>query len=157
MFRRGRYCKYKGKIFICDVDEKAGDVILRSNDCEDKEKRGFVDNSHYTNNPQNGNAEIWLLKYTKDVKIEDVEWFCVIGNGGNFRGYDIDIWQKFRGKYYIYVSNIVEENSIFEQDSRFDRTDRYDYSGYVNIEEVKDVYEVKGPLRNLKAPDNWDF
>ena len=39
MIRKGRYCKYRGKIYSCSLGPT--EALLRSHDIEDLEKNGF--------------------------------------------------------------------------------------------------------------------
>ena len=67
MIRKGYYCKYKNKVFMCDLDYST--VLLRSHDIEDLEKNGFEKNPYFG---QNKFYDVG--KYIKVVPNEEIEW-----------------------------------------------------------------------------------
>lgn len=157
MIRRGFFCKYNGKIYKCTTRKSS--ALLRSNDVEDFEQRGFEKNPYYDEE-----AIRKLEKYLKEVPKEEIEWFCKICTKGKYKGEDVNIDGEENGKYLI-SSNLIlaKDRGVFNEEHGFkDVMDggygTYVYAGYVDKSEVTDVKEVKTPINEyLKAPDNWDF
>ena len=151
MIRSGRYCKYQEKVFMCGFKDSV--VLLRSNDYEDVLLRGFINNQYYGRKPLD-----WQTKYRKDVPIEDVEWFCSIGNIGYYRGYKVGIVKETDTEYVITSGFVSANHEVFTKENGFEEIDRYLFEGKVPKSEVTDVKEVKRPISDkYKAPDNWDF
>ena len=151
MIRKGYYCKYKNKVFMCAYDDST--VSLRSNDYEDVRNRGFEDNPYYGQKPY-----YWQTKYRKIVPKKEVEWFCNIWNVGKYKGYDVEITNETDTEYTITPGYIPINNGIFTEENGFEEIDRYLFEGKVPKSEVTDVKEEKGPInKDIKAPDDWNF
>ncbi|MGO5078393.1 hypothetical protein ACTQ3J_11450, partial [Oscillospiraceae bacterium LCP25S3_E3] len=101
MIRKGYYCKYKNKVFMCDLDDST--VLLRSHDIEDLEKNGFEKNPYFGKNKFSD-----LGRYIKEVPLEEVEWFCRIGNRGKYKGRRVGIIGETDTEYVI-TSGYVPE------------------------------------------------
>ncbi|MGO5078161.1 hypothetical protein ACTQ3J_10170 [Oscillospiraceae bacterium LCP25S3_E3] len=65
MLRKGKFCKYNGKIYRCATCSLEGTVLLRSHDKEDLEKNGFKINPSFGKNKFND-----LGRYIKEVPDE---------------------------------------------------------------------------------------
>ena len=153
MLRKGKFCKYNGKIYRCATRSLQGTVLLRSHDKEDLEKNGFKINPSFGKNKFND-----LGRYIKEVPKKDVEWFCNIWNVGKYKGYDVEITNETDTEYTITPGYIPINNGIFTEENGFEEIDRYLFEGKVPKSEVTDVKEEKGPInKELKAPDDWNF
>ncbi len=151
MIRKGYYCKYKNKVFMCDLDDST--VLLRSHDIEDLEKNGFEKNPYFGKNKFSD-----LGRYIKEVPLEEVEWFCRIGNRGKYKGRRVGIIGETDTEYVITSGYVPEGEQLFTEANGFEQIDRYLFEGKVPKSEVTDVKEVKGPIcKELKAPDDWNF
>ena len=151
MIRKGYYCKYKNKVFMCDLDDST--VLLRSHDIEDLEKNGFEKNPYFGKNKFSD-----LGRYIKEVPLEEVEWFCRIGNRGKYKGRRVGIIGETDTEYVITSGYVPEGEQLFTEANGFEEIDRYLFEGKVPKSEVTDVKEEKGPInKELKAPDDWNF
>ena len=151
MLRKGYYCKYKNKVFMCDLDDST--VLLRSHDIEDLEKNGFEKNPYFGKNKFSD-----LGRYIKEVPLEEVEWFCRIGNRGKYKGRRVGIIGETDTEYVITSGYVPEGEQLFTEANGFEEIDRYLFEGKVPKSEVTDVKEEKGPInKELKAPDDWNF
>ena len=153
MLRKGKFCKYNGKIYRCATRSLQGTVLLRSHDKEDLEKNGFKINPSFGKNKFND-----LGRYIKEVPKKEVEWFCNIWNVGKYKGYDVEITNETDTEYTITPGYIPINNGIFTEENGFEEIDRYLFEGKVPKSEVTDVKEEKGPKnKDMKAPDVWNF
>ena len=153
MLRKGKFCKYNGKIYRCATCSLEGTVLLRSHDKEDLEKNGFKINPSFGKNKFND-----LGRYIKEVPKKEVEWFCNIWNVGKYKGYDVEITNETDTEYTITTGYIPINNGIFTEENGFEEIDRYLFEGKVPKSEVTDVKEEKGPInKDMKAPDDWNF
>ncbi len=151
MIRKGYYCKYKNKVFMCDLDYST--VLLRSHDIEDLEKNGFEKNPYFGQNKFSD-----LGRYIKEVPKKEVEWFCRIGNRGKYKGRRVGIIGETDTEYVITSGYVSEGEQLFTKENGFEQIDRYLFEGKVPKSEVTDVKEEKGPInKELKAPDDWNF
>ena len=151
MIRKGYYCKYKNKVFMCDLDYST--VLLRSHDIEDLEKNGFEKNPYYGKNKFSD-----VGKYIKEVLKEDVEWFCNIYNVGKYKGRQVGVIRETDTEYVITSGFVSEGEQLFTEENGFEQVDRYLFEGKVPKSEVTDVKEGKEPInKELKAPDDWNF
>ena len=151
MIRKGYYCKYKNKVFMCDLDDST--VLLRSHDIEDLEKNGFEKNPYFGKNKFSD-----LGRYIKEVPLEEVEWFCRIGNRGKYKGRRVGIIGETDTEYVITSGYVPEGEQLFTEANGFEQIDRYLFEGKVPKSEVTDVKEGKEPInKKLKAPDDWNF
>ena len=151
MIRKGYYCKYKNKVFMCDLDDST--VLLRSHDIEDLEKNGFEKNPYFGKNKFSD-----LGRYIKEVPLEEVEWFCRIGNRGKYKGRRVGIIGETDTEYVITSGYVPEGEQLFTKENGFEQVDRYLFEGKVPKSEVTDMVEIKEPInKKLKAPDDWNF
>ena len=151
MIRKGYYCKYKNKVFMCDLDDST--VLLRSHDIEDLEKNGFEKNPYFGKNKFSD-----LGRYIKEVPLEEVEWFCRIGNRGKYKGRRVGIIGETDTEYVITSGFVSEGEQLFTEENEFEQVDRYLFKGKVPKSEVTDMVEIKEPINKyLKAPDDWNF
>ena len=151
MLRKGYHCKYKNKVFMCDLDDST--VLLRSHDIEDLEKNGFEKNPYFGKNKFSD-----LGRYIKEVPLEEVEWFCRIGNRGKYKGRRVGIIGETDTEYVITSGYVSEGEQLFTKENGFEQIDRYLFEGKVPKSEVTDVKEGKEPInKKLKAPDDWNF
>ncbi len=151
MIRKGYYCKYKNKVFMCDLDDST--VLLRSHDIEDLEKNGFEKNPYFGKNKFSD-----LGRYIKEVPLEEVEWFCRIGNRGKYKGRRVGIIGETDTEYVITSGYVPEGEQLFTEANGFEQIDRYLFEGKVPKSEVTDMVEIKEPIcKELKAPDDWNF
>ena len=151
MIRKGYYCKYKNKVFMCDLDDST--VLLRSHDIEDLEKNGFEKNPYFGKNKFSD-----LGRYIKEVPLEEVEWFCRIGNRGKYKGRRVGIIGETDTEYVITSGYVPEGEQLFTEANGFEEIDRYLFEGKVPKSEVTDMVEIKEPIcKELKAPDDWNF
>ena len=151
MIRKGYYCKYKNKVFMCDLDDST--VLLRSHDIEDLEKNGFEKNPYFGKNKFSD-----LGRYIKEVPLEEVEWFCRIGNRGKYKGRRVGIIGETDTEYVITSGYVPEGEQLFTKENGFEQIDRYLFEGKVPKSEVTDMVEIKEPInKELKAPDDWNF
>ena len=151
MIRKGYYCKYKNKVFMCDLDDST--VLLRSHDIEDLEKNGFEKNPYFGKNKFSD-----LGRYIKEVPLEEVEWFCRIGNRGKYKGRRVGIIGETDTEYVITSGYVPEGEQLFTKENGFEQIDRYLFEGKVPKSEVTDMVEIKEPInKKLKAPDDWNF
>ncbi|MGO5113372.1 hypothetical protein ACTQ3M_10990 [Oscillospiraceae bacterium LCP25S3_E10] len=151
MIRKGYYCKYKNKVFMCDLDYST--VLLRSHDIEDLEKNGFEKNPYFGQNKFSD-----LGRYIKEVPLEEVEWFCRIGNRGKYKGRRVGIIGETDTEYVITSGYVPEGEQLFTEANGFEQIDRYLFEGKVPKSEVTDMVEIKEPIcKELKAPDDWNF
>ena len=151
MIRKGYYCKYKNKVFMCDLDYST--VLLRSHDIEDLEKNGFEKNPYFGKNKFSD-----LGRYIKEVPLEEVEWFCRIGNRGKYKGRRVGIIGETDTEYVITSGFVSEGEQLFTEENGFEQVDRYLFEGKVPKSEVTDMVEIKEPINKyLKAPDDWNF
>ena len=151
MIRKGYYCKYKNKVFMCDLDDST--ALLRSHDIEDLEKNGFEKNPYFGKNKFSD-----LGRYIKEVSLEEVEWFCRIGNRGKYKGRRVGIIGETDTEYVITSGYVSEGEQLFTEANGFEEIDRYLFEGKVPKSEVTDMVEIKEPIcKELKAPDDWNF
>ena len=151
MIRKGYYCKYKNKVFMCDLDDST--VLLRSHDIEDLEKNGFEKNPYFGKNKFSD-----LGRYIKEVPKKEVEWFCRIGNRGKYKGRRVGIIGETDTEYVITSGYVSEGEQLFTKENGFEQVDRYLFEGKVPKSEVTDMVEIKEPInKELKAPDDWNF
>ena len=151
MIRKGYYCKYKNKVFMCDLDDST--VLLRSHDIEDLEKNGFEKNPYFGKNKFSD-----LGRYIKEVPLEEVEWFCRIGNRGKYKGRRVGIIGETDTEYVITSGYVPEGEQLFTKENGFEQIDRYLFEGKVPKSEVTDMVEIKEPInKDIKAPDDWNF
>ena len=151
MIRKGYYCKYKNKVFMCDLDDST--VLLRSHDIEDLEKNGFEKNPYFGKNKFSD-----VGKYIKEVLKKDVEWFCRIRNQGMYKGRKIAVIGETDTEYIISSGYVSEGEQLFTEENGFEQVDRYLFEGKVPKSEVTDMVEIKEPInKELKAPDDWNF
>ena len=151
MIRKGYYCKYKNKVFMCDLDDST--VLLRSHDIEDLEKNGFEKNPYFGKNKFSD-----LGRYIKEVPLEEVEWFCRIGNRGKYKGRRVGIIGETDTEYVITSGFVSEGEQLFTEENEFEQVDRYLFKGKVPKSEVTDMVEIKEPInKDMKAPDDWNF
>ena len=151
MIRKGYYCKYKNKVFMCDLDYST--VLLRSHDIEDLEKNGFEKNPYFGQNKFSD-----LGRYIKEVPKKEVEWFCRIGNLGKYKGRRVGIIGETDTEYVITSGYVSEGEQLFTKENGFEQIDRYLFEGKVPKSEVTDMVEIKKPInKELKAPDDWNF
>ena len=151
MIRKGYYCKYKNKVFMCDLDDLT--VLLRSHDIEDLEKNGFEKNPYFGKNKFSD-----LGRYIKEVPLEEVEWFCRIRNQGMYKGRKIAVIGETDTEYIISSGYVSEGEQLFTEGNGFEQVDRYLFEGKVPKSEVTDMVEIKEPIcKELKAPDDWNF
>ena len=151
MIRKGRYCKYRGKIYSCSLGPT--EALLRSHDIEDLEKNGFEKNPYFGQNKFSD-----LGRYIKEVPKKEVEWFCRIGNRGKYKGRSVGIIGETDTEYVITSGYVSEGEQLFTKENGFEQIDRYLFEGKVPKSEVTDVKEEKGPInKELKAPDDWNF
>ena len=151
MIRKGYYCKYKNKVFMCDLDYST--VLLRSHDIEDLEKNGFEKNPYFGKNKFSD-----VGKYIKEVLKKDVEWFCRIRNQGMYKGRKIAVIGETDTEYIISSGYVSEGEQLFTEENGFEQVDRYLFEGKVPKSEVTDMVEIKEPInKELKAPDDWNF
>ena len=151
MIRKGYYCKYKNKVFMCDLDYST--VLLRSHDIEDLEKNGFEKNPYFGQNKFSD-----LGRYIKEVPKKEVEWFCRIGNRGKYKGRRVGIIGETDTEYVITSGYVSEGEQLFTKENGFEQIDRYLFEGKVPKSEVTDMVEIKEPInKELKAPDDRNF
>ena len=151
MIRKGRYCKYKGKIYSCSLGPT--EALLRSHDIEDLEKNGFEKNPYFGKNKFSD-----LGRYIKEVPKKEVEWFCRIGNRGKYKGRRVGIIGETDTEYVITSGYVSEGEQLFTKENGFEQIDRYLFEGKVPKSEVTDMVEIKEPInKELKAPDDWNF
>ena len=151
MIRKGRYCKYKGKIYSCSLGPT--EALLRSHDIEDIEKNGFEKNPYFGKNKFSD-----LGRYIKEVPKKEVEWFCRIGNRGKYKGRRVGIIGETDTEYVITSGYVSEGEQLFTKENGFEQIDRYLFEGKVPKSEVTDMVEIKEPInKELKAPDDWNF
>ena len=151
MIRKGYYCKYKNKVFMCDLDDST--VLLRSHDIEDLEKNGFEKNPYFGKNKFSD-----LGRYIKEVPKKEVEWFCRIGNRGKYKGRRVGIIGETDTEYVITSGYVSEGEQLFTKENGFEQVDRYLFEGKVPKNEVTDMVEIKEPInKDIKAPDDWNF
>ena len=151
MIRKGYYCKYKNKVFMCDLDDST--VLLRSHDIEDLEKNGFEKNPYFGKNKFSD-----LGRYIKEVPKKEVEWFCRIGNRGKYKGRRVGIIGETDTEYIISSGYVSEGEQLFTKENGFEQVDRYLFEGKVPKNEVTDMVEIKEPInKDIKAPDDWNF
>ena len=151
MIRKGRYCKYRGKIYSCSLGPT--EALLRSHDIEDLEKNGFEKNPYFGKNKFSD-----LGRYIKEVPLEEVEWFCRIGNRGKYKGRRVGIIGETDTEYVITSGYVPEGEQLFTEANGFEEIDRYLFEGKVPKSEVTDMVEIKEPIcKELKAPDDWNF
>ncbi|MFR3075609.1 MAG: hypothetical protein ACLTMM_03975 [Lachnospiraceae bacterium] len=151
MIRKGRYCKYRGKIYSCSLGPT--EALLRSHDIEDLEKNGFEKNPYFGQNKFSD-----LGRYIKEVPKKEVEWFCRIGNRGKYKGRRVGIIGETDTEYVITSGYVSEGEQLFTKENGFEQIDRYLFEGKVPKSEVTDMVEIKEPInKELKAPDDWNF
>ena len=151
MIRKGFYCKYKNKVFMCDLDDST--VLLRSHDIEDLEKNDFEKNPYFGKNKFSD-----LGRYIKEVPLEEVEWFCNIYNVGKYKGRQVGVIRETDTEYVITSGFVSEGEQLFTEENGFEQVDRYLFEGKVPKSEVTDMVEIKEPINKyLKAPDDWNF
>ena len=151
MIRKGYYCKYKNKVFMCDLDDST--VLLRSHDIEDLEKNGFEKNPYFGKNKFSD-----LGRYIKEVPKKEVEWFCNIYNVGKYKGRQVGVIRETDTEYVITSGFVSEGEQLFTEENGFEQVDRYLFEGKVPKSEVTDMVEIKEPInKELKAPDDWNF
>ena len=151
MIRKGYYCKYKNKVFMCDLDDST--VLLRSHDIEDLEKNGFEKNPYFGKNKFSD-----LGRYIKEVPLKEVEWFCNIYNVGKYKGRQVGVIRETDTEYVITSGFVSEGEQLFTEGNGFEQVDRYLFEGKVPKSEVTDMVEIKEPIcKELKAPDDWNF
>ena len=151
MIRKGRYCKYRGKIYSCSLGPT--EALLRSHDIEDLEKNGFEKNPYFGKNKFSD-----LGRYIKEVPKKEVEWFCRIGNRGKYKGRRVGIIGETDTEYVITSGYVSEGEQLFTKENGFEQIDRYLFEGKVPKSEVTDMVEIKEPInKELKAPDDWNF
>ena len=151
MIRKGYYCKYKNKVFMCDLDDST--VLLRSHDIEDLEKNGFEKNPYFGQNKFSD-----LGRYIKEVPKKEVEWFCRIRNQGMYKGRKIAVIGETDTEYIISSGYVSEGEQLFTEENGFEQVDRYLFEGKVPKNEVTDMVEIKEPInKDIKAPDDWNF
>ena len=151
MIRKGRYCKYRGKIYSCSLGPT--EALLRSHDIEDLEKNGFEKNPYFGKNKFSD-----LGRYIKEVPKKEVEWFCRIGNRGKYKGRRVGIIGETDTEYVITSGFVSEGEQLFTKENGFEQIDRYLFEGKVPKSEVTDMVEIKEPInKELKAPDDWNF
>ena len=151
MLRKGKFCKYNGKIYRCATRDTT--VLLRSPDVEDFERNGFEKNPYYGKNKFSD-----VGKYIKEVLKEDVEWFCNIYNVGKYKGRQVGVIRETDTEYVITSGYVPEGEQLFTKENGFEQVDRYLFEGKVPKSEVTDVKEGKEPInKKLKAPDDWNF
>ena len=63
MIRKGRYCKYRGKIYSCSLGPT--EALLRSHDIEDLEKNGFEEIDRYLFEGKVPKSEVTDIKEVK--------------------------------------------------------------------------------------------
>ena len=151
MLRKGKFCKYNGKIYRCATRDTT--VLLRSPDVEDFQKNGFEKNPYF------GQNKFYDLgRYIKEVPKKDVEWFCNIYNVGKYKGRQVGVIRETDTEYVITSGFVSEGEQLFTEENGFEQVDRYLFEGKVPKSEVTDVKEEKGPIcKELKAPDDWNF
>ena len=155
MIRRGYYCHYKGKVFACGFKDDI--VLLRSNDVEDLKKRGFINNIYFQDTKDKF-SNVWNTKYSKNVSIKKIKWFCSISTIGYYRGYEVGIASESEDEYIIGKNCVPADSEVFSEENGFERIDRFFVSGKVPKSEVTNITEIKKPInKKYKAPDNWDF
>ena len=148
MLRKGKFCKYNGKIYRCATRSLQGTVLLRSHDKEDLEKNPYFGKNKFSD----------LGRYIKEVPKKEVEWFCNIWNVGKYKGYDVEITNETDTEYTITPGYISINNGVFTKENGFEEIDRYLFEGKVPKSEVTDMVEIKEPInKELKAPDDWNF
>ena len=151
MIRKGRYCKYRGKIYSCSLGPT--EALLRSHDIEDLEKNGFEKNPYFGKNKFSD-----LGRYIKEVPKKEVEWFCRIGNRGKYKGRRVGIIGETDTEYVITSGYVSEGEQLFTKENGFEQIDRYLFEGKVPKNEITDMVEIKEPInKDMKAPDNWNF
>ena len=151
MIRKGRYCKYRGKIYSCSLGPT--EALLRSHDIEDLEKNGFEKKPYFGKNKFSD-----LGRYIKEVPKKEVEWFCRIGNRGKYKGRRVGIIGETDTEYVITSGYVSEGEQLFTKENGFEQIDRYLFEGKVPKSEVTDMVEIKEPInKELKAPDDWNF
>ena len=151
MIRKGYYCKYKNKVFMCDLDYST--VLLRSHDIEDLEKNGFEKNPYFGQNKFSD-----LGRYIKEVPKKEVEWFCRIRNQGMYKGRKIAVIGETDTEYIISSGYVSEGEQLFTEENGFEQVDRYLFEGKVPKGEVTDMVEIKEPInKDMKAPDDRNF
>lgn len=152
MLRSGRYGKYRDKIYPITILRNEGIVYVMSDDLGDF-LNGFEKNTSYSEETRSR-----YHKYYKRVSIDDIEWFCSIGNIGYYRGYKVGIVKETDTEYVITSGFVSANHEVFTKENGFEEIDRYLFEGKVPKSEVTDVKEVKRPISDkYKAPDNWDF
>ncbi len=153
MLRKGKFCKYNGKIYRCATRSLQGTVLLRSHDKEDLEKNGFKINPSFGKNKFSD-----LGRYIKEVPKKDVEWFCNIYNVGKYKGRQVGVIRETDTEYVITSGYVPEGEQLFTKENGFEQIDRYLFEGKVPKSEVTDMVEIKEPIcKELKAPDDWNF
>lgn len=153
MLRIGVYCKYKGKLFRCNVYENYSKVILRSDDENDLANYGFLTNDDYKLSTPFRN----LGKYIKHISVNDAEWFCEIHNKGKYKDFSVFILSQSETHYCVESEILADDYNVFTEKNGFRRIDQYLFSGNVIKSEITDIIEIKSEYTKLKAPDNWDF